>query len=481
METKERSRAGLIIPLILLPLLSLVFISLTYNSNVWLDEAFTASLVRTDMQGVLKRSMEDTLPPLYNILLKLSTDAFGYTVPVMKLTSTVPMILTLLLGATVVRKRFGALTACMFMLAVTAMPNMLFFGVEIRMYSLGFLFATGSAVFAFEVLNSPSFINWAMFTLCSVLAGYSHHFAFITVGFIYLFILIYACIGQKGYSGDKDAKAHPVRLAGFFICLCSTFILYFPCLLVTISQFKRVSGYFSMPRVTLPVFIKYCRYPYTVGFTLLSIVLLLSCIFLFARALIRPGKTVNDAFSLYCFAVFYLVLLFGTAVSAVMSANIFVDRYLFFSLGLVWLFFSIEAGHLKKTVIFFVILIEISTGIFSYIQAYSSEYAPGANETIGWLKDNVSNGDALYTLEEYEELAWCLTFYDPNLKNCETLKEAVDTAGDGRIWLAVMNGYEDNEDYRGYSDEIKENGFTAAYIGTFRFDRYMFRMYSLER
>ena len=30
-----------------------IFISLTFNNNVWLDEAFTASLVNTDMAAVL--------------------------------------------------------------------------------------------------------------------------------------------------------------------------------------------------------------------------------------------------------------------------------------------------------------------------------------------------------------------------------------------------------------------------------------------
>lgn len=87
-------------------ILSAVFLSLVWNNNVWMDEAFTASLVHTDIAGVIKRSMADTLPPLYNILLKLSTDLFGYSTYVMKVTSVVPMILTIALGATTVRKRF---------------------------------------------------------------------------------------------------------------------------------------------------------------------------------------------------------------------------------------------------------------------------------------------------------------------------------------------------------------------------------------
>ena len=123
-------------------ILSGFYISLVWNNNVWMDEAFTASLIHTDLAGVISRSMADTLPPLYNILLKLATIVFGYSIPVMKLTSVVPMILTLISGATVVRKRFGFRTALLFMLFITFMPLFFYYGVEIRMYSLGFFFAT---------------------------------------------------------------------------------------------------------------------------------------------------------------------------------------------------------------------------------------------------------------------------------------------------------------------------------------------------
>lgn len=454
-----------------------VFVSLTFNKNVWLDEAFTASLVRTDMAGVISRSMADTLPPLYNIILKLVTDVFGYTIPVMKLTSTVPMILTMILGATVVRKRFGAITSYIFILAVTVMPNMMFFGVEIRMYSLGFLFATASGIFAYEVISEPCKRNWILFTLSAVLAGYSHHFAFVTAGFIYLYVLIYACIEQKRFTNERDRELHPIILSSFAKCLGATFILYLPCMLVTVRQLKSVSGYFSMPDVTLPVFIKYCRYPFTVGFTPLSIILLAVNLVLFIRLIFRREKSKGDWFSLYCFIVFYGVLIFGTIISKMMTANIFVDRYLFFSLGLIWLFYAKEAGSLKKPFVYCIIMLELITGIYSYTQAFTDEYAPGADEMIKWLDENVSEGDSLYTVEDYEELAWCLPFYNSRLTNYETLDEAVKEAGGQNVWVAVLNG--SNED--AYTAEADEKGYSAEYEGVFRFDRYIFRMYRLVK
>ena len=462
-----------------------IFISLTFNNNVWLDEAFTASLVNTDMSGVIKRSMADTLPPLYNILLKLSTDIFGYRIPVMKITSAVPMIITMLLGATTVRKRFGYLTSYVFIIAITFMPNMLFYGVEIRMYSLGFLFATASGIYLYEVICDPSKKNWCIFTAVSVLAGYSHHFAFVTVGFVYLFLMLY-CLRNKMFKA-------------FLKCLLATFLLYFPCMIVTLKQLKSVSGYFSMPEVTSEVFIKYCRYPFTVGFTPLSILLLAAAGLLLLRLIFRTPKTTVDMFSLYCFLIYYGVLLFGTVISRIMTANIFVDRYLFFAIGLMWLFFAIETGNLMKEElpkrsalisVFLIILLELATGVASYTQALKSEYAPGAEEVMAFLGNNVNAGDSLYTLEDYEELAYCLTFYDNRLTNYETLANAVHAAGDGNnVWVAVLHGYESegedtlpegNEGYNTYINEIEANGYRLEYMGQFSFDRYLFRLYQLE-
>ena len=467
-----------------------IFISLTFNNNVWLDEAFTASLVNTDMAGVIKRSMADTLPPLYNIMLKISTDIFGYRIPVMKITSAVPMILTMLLGATTVRKRFGYIVSYVFIIAITFMPNMLFFGVEIRMYSLGFLFATASGIYLYEVICEPVKKNWCLFTVFSVLAGYSHHFAFVTVGFVYLFLLLYSLFNK--------------RLVSFLKCLLATFLLYFPCLIVTLKQLKSVSGYFSMPEVTSSVFIKYCRYPFTAGFTPLSIILLITTVLLFLRLLFRNPKTTVDMYSLYCFLIFYGVLLFGTVVSRLMTANIFVDRYLFFSLGLIWLFFAIETGTLAAQLqtpsgdtsggsarragiyVFLIILLELLVGVVSYKQALAGEYAPGADELIEWLHTNVKEGDSLYTLESYEELAYCLTFYDNRLTNYETLDNAVHAAGGGNVWVAVLDGYENeeqlpegNEGYEKYLEELESHGYSLEYAGPFSFDRYLFRLYRL--
>ncbi len=471
-ENKEKLISGLLVFIG-----ALTYISLVMNNNVWLDEAFTASLVRTDMAGVLRRSMADTLPPLYNIILKLSTDIFGYTVPVMKLTSVVPMILMMILSATVIRKRFGIYVSSLFTICLFAMPNFLFYGVEIRMYSLGFFFAGASAIFSYECIKNSNKLNWTLFVMFSVLAGYSHHFAFVSVGFVYLFLLLYYFIFEI-----KNIKR-------WFLCLLATFILYFPCLIITLKQFKSVSGYFSMPEITLSVFIKYARFPYTVGNPVLSILLTILILGLFIfniSEIIRNPKNPDLYYPVFLFISYYGVLVFGTVVSKLMTANIFVDRYLLFASSFIWIFFSIEAVKAcslvknKMSLIAYTIFVifVFLCGITGYIKEYHIEYDTNPDEMLKTLDSKISNGDILYTIEDNEELAFCLPFYYEGLTNYEKLDEAVNNASknNSKIWLTVIDYDYDLYDF----SELKKYGLSASEIGTFAFDRYEYKLYEVK-
>ena len=470
----EKNEKKLIAAAVLI--LSAVFLSLVWNNNVWMDEAFTASLVHTDFAGVLERSMADTLPPLYNIILKLMTLVFGYRVPVMKITSVIPMILTLVLGATVVRRRFGIRTAILFMMFITFMPLFMYFGIEIRMYSLGFFFATASGIYAYEVVSEPSRGNWIAFTLFSVLAGYSHHFAFVTVGFVYLYLLLYYLFVKKD------------GIRNWFICLGATFLLYLPCLIITLSQISRVSGYFSMPDVDIRMFVQYVLYPYTVGVraaTVLCMAVMAAALVIFAiRRFVKKEKDTEGFYAIACFFVYYLVLLFGTVISKVMTANIFVDRYLFFSTGLLWLFAAIVFGKKERTFIA-VAAATVIIGICSYSVEYGLEYGNSADEEIAFLRDNVGEGDVLYCIGGHEEMQNCIPFYTyldkdtPELTFVHPLESAIEEARRRGtvLWVSVLDGCSPTEDE---TEVIKDNGLSMVKMADLEFDRYKSELYKVE-
>ena len=457
--------------------LSAIYLSLVWNNNVWMDEAFTASLVHTDFHGVIERSMADTLPPLYNIILKLATDIFGYTTPVMKITSVIPMILTLLVGATVVRRRFGIRTSLLFMLFITFMPLFMYYGVEIRMYSLGFFFATASGIYAYEIVCDETYRNWAIFTVFSVLAGYSHHFAFVTVAFAYFYLLLYFIFVKR----DK--------LKNWFLCLLATFLLYLPCLVVTLKQFSRVSGYFSMPDIDAAMFFQYCIYPYIVRVrpaSVLCALLMLSALVIFLRNVIRKkGDRLKNIFAICSFTVYYGVLLFGTAVCTVMDANIFVDRYLFFSTGLLWLFAAIMLAEAGST-FYAAMAAALIIGVCSYSVEYKTEYGNSADEEIAFLRDNIREGDVYFSIGGHEEMQNCIPFYTyldkqtAGLTFVYPLEEAIKESGQrgSTLWITVLDGYEPDEDQIRL---LSDNGLSMIKMADFEFDRYKCEMYRVDR
>jgi len=478
----EKTRKEKIIAYLLVLFGAIVYISLIFNNNIWLDEGFTANLVYTDMAGVLQRSMNDTLPPLYNIILKLMTDILGYKIFVMKLTSVIPMLIVMMLGASVVRKRFGAITSYLFILAIIVMPNMIYYGVEIRMYSLGFLFATGSGIYAYEVLMDSNRKNWIIFTLFSVLAGYSHHFAFVTVGFVYLFLLLYYFFFERNH------------IKRWLYCLLATFIIYFPCMLVTLKQLKSVSGYFSMPEVTPSVFVKYARFPYTVGCTPVTILLAVIMLALIVFFVIKKDKEKKDYYAFLCFVTYYGVLIFGTIVSKLMTANIFVDRYLFFAMGLLWMFPAIFVGSMAedkvilklsaKKIMYGLLAFEIIIGICSYVREYQIEYQEGCDELIAFLRENVKEDDILCTDESNEELKFCLQVYSPGLEYSEEFLNAINLANEksATVWLAenVAEAEDYNLSSTDLGKEASELEEKLQYVGDYSFDRYTFSLFKMS-
>lgn len=457
---------------------SAVYLSLVWNSNVWMDEAFTASLAHHSFKEVIYLSMMDTLPPLYNIILWLTTSIFGYTVPVMKITSVLPMIGVMIIAATTLRKRFNLVTASSFILLITAMPLMLNYGVEIRMYSLGFLFATASGIFCYEVICESTFKNWALFTVFSVLAGYSHHFAFVAVGFVYLFLLLYYFF--------LDRK----HIKRWFICLGFTILLYLPCLIVTLTQFSRVSGYFTMPDITLSLFIQYVLYPYIVGITpatCLCILLMFACLLYTAYTLfVKKDYSLITIYSLACFAIYYGVLIFGTIVCKIMTANIFVDRYLFFSTGLLWMIVAITIGRLSKNYQqWAMISLIFILGICSYIVEFKVEYSNSADEEIAFLDENVSYGDIFYGFGGHEEMENCIPFLSllgegNDLTFVYPLDNALETANklNVTLWISIIDNYELSSEEKAMIDNA---GYDIEEASDFKFDRYDCKLYKLVR
>lgn len=438
---------------------SIIYISLIFNNNLWMDEAFTAVLVRGSFASMLKGSISDTLPPLYNIYLWSMTHVFGYSAPVMKLASAIPMILILLLGCTAVKRNFGLRTSVVFLICMMTAPELFHYGIEIRMYSLGLLFSTASAIYAYECAHSGTSRPWVMLVLSTALAGYTHQFALIASFFIWVYLLIYMI---------RSSSVLIRKLIFSGIC---TVILYIPCLFITYFQLKRASVYFSAVSPSLSGFLSSLRYPFVTGISPLSALLL--AVFIFVIIL---GQ--RDIFGFLYSSVYIIVLIFAYVIMMISKSSFFSARYLVPSFGMLWLGFAINAGgkwHLKlpeKLIPAAVILTMTMVGIVCYHKQFLAEYCTGVDDMTSYFSRNLSDGDGYLIFEKDYQIELCMRYYEPGLKKYDW--DSADKVT-GNIWYFEVPGFEKE------LDSASAYGYNKEYIGDMSFDMYSFKLYRLHR
>ena len=484
MNTKEFFEKNTNLCFLLIALIgSGLFISLIFNNNLWVDEAFTASIIRCPLPEVWTRTASDTLPPFYNFFGKLMTTVFGYSAPVMKFTSVLPMAGALLLSAFPVRRLFGSWTSFIFTLFLISMPNFYYYAVEIRMYSWGIFSVLGAAVYAASALKNRRKRDWALFSFFTVLSGYVHHFAFVSSGMLWLFTLILLLF--PALTSDKAQKNTDLkkRLLPWCLSLLVTFILYFPCMLLTVYQIKNASSYFSMTPLTIHSFFSDLRFPFVTHFTILSALLLLTAassllgglvLFLKKNSTASPQALTGLMFA----AVFFSTLLFGYAVSTAAGSSLFTARYLVPSLGVFWLGCSVlinlcirnTVGNIMISKILYSALIALSliTGIVTYRSQFISEYADGVNAMTAFFDSALGPDDGYIIYENSYQIENCFRYYYPDLKKYEW-----DTAGEikGTVWFFAVDGFKKE------LEQAHDYGYNIQYIEHMTFDRYEFDLY----
>ncbi len=447
---------------------SMLYISLIYNDNLWVDEAFTASLIRGSWPEVIRDTVADTLPPFYNFAGKLLTVIFGYSSLILKLFSCIPMILLIFLGGQRVFKTCGFRTAYFFELFLLSMPYFYHYAVEIRMYSWGMFSCGMAAAFFLEIIDgidkrSVNKSSWIGFMLFTVFSGYIHHFALVAAGMMWLMILIYITV-KKETSMFRD----------FAVYLILFIILYLPGLILTVKQIKNASSYFSMLPLSLGTLFSDVRYPFVTHITLLSAVLL---VFTFAAAVYSLIKGL-DIKGLMLFAVIYLTLLFGYGVSLLAGKSLFTARYLSPALPVLWLgaailFDSVLASlSNNRYLISILIALIVITGTVDYRNAYISEYAEGVKNMKAFFDENLTPEDGYLIFEDNYQIELCFRYYYPELQKTDW-----ENAGNiqGNLWFVETDGFKKE------LDKAAEYGYNSIYIGDFNFDRYSFSLYRLEK
>ena len=464
------------IPYLLTAVCAVVYVSLVFNNNLWLDEAFSASIIRCGFKEMLTRTANDTLPPFYNLAAWCFTRIFGYSSVTLKLFSVLPMVILMLIAAYCLTRCCSVFTACAYIMLITAMPYMLEHGVEIRMYSWALFFASASAIFAICMMKDMAHTEiWLI--VCTVLGAYTHQYALITEVYIWLMLLVYCIKNRMVFRWLKYAA----------LCI----VLYIPCAVLTLFQMSRAVTYFSATAPSLKALLSSLRYPFVTHYTAVSALLLLSVAVLFAAAVLMREYT----------AAFYMIIYVCIAgmsyfVMAITDSSFFSSRYLMPAIGIMWLGAAVASGgvilrigqhetssggnvRIARLMRCMIPALGAAVVVSSLVICYRTQYAEEYVDDTAFEEFIASTGedDGYVIYENFPEIQICLEYYAPWLK-AYGADELDGVSGSKYVFISGSANIDEESVLSEYTGSKKN--YEAVSLGNYAFDRYTFKAYTLH-
>ena len=442
------------VPYIFAAVCTLIYISLVFNDNVWMDEAFSASIIRCDLAEMVSRTFADTLPPFYNFSAWIFTRIFGFSTVSLKIFSVIPVVLLMAVSSCVIPRIASVRSACFYIVLLTTMPHLLEYGVEIRMYSWALSFASLTAISALCLLQDAGHAKlWLV--ICTVAGAYTHQYALIAESFIWLMLLVI-------YIRRKSFLQWLIPAAICILC-------YIPCAVLTVYQMKAASSYFSASPPTLDNLLSVIRFPFVTNVTLLSALLLTGAVALFIYSCMK-GEYINA----YLMTIYVFIALLSFILMRLSGSSFFSARYLLPAIGLLHLGAALALGSLtgslpaqKKAVYMVSIPLILMTLIIIYVQQFRSEYTDIT--AFKQFIESTDAGDGYVMIEDFPEVEICLDYYAPWLKSC-TFDDISHIQGDKYV---IVNDKAAPEDKK----NLKK--FDLRYVEDLDFDRYKIKVYIL--
>lgn len=445
-------------------IITVLYISLIFNQNIWTDEAFTIQLVgNNNLTGIIKGTANDVHPPLYYLITKLFVTLFGSSFQIYKFVSIIPMALTMLLAVLMIRPWFGRKTAFLFVLFLNALPCVMEYGVQIRMYSWSIFFITFSALAVYGICIDGHLKYWIILSFSALCACYIHNFAMVSAAIIYILLGIVLLVRKNNFI--------KWILSGAAVGVC-----FVPWFFVLLGQTKsRVDNYWIEPVTASTVWGYFgdlfgSRLPYTE--------VMFAVFFLIVLIWIVTNKSSDRQCRFYVAALLltpFLTALIGIIISICITP-FFIARYLLPCMGLVALAFAICFGRvldMSLSVLGMCAFLAAMIGS-SYVTNYIDEYrSTHTDELLSYLKENMADDDII--LYNYQLFGFIYECYFDADRLC--FLDDMDFGSDyDTIW------YFDSCTSPWLSDEVlEEYQLTKQYINTLGIEQNDFILYKISR
>jgi hypothetical protein len=355
------------------------------NNSVWVDEVYSLVPAHHSFKEILMLQSYDLHPPLFWIMERIWMILFSDSVFSIKILVILSSVLTMIFGAIFLTKEYSNKAAIIFLLALSASQTVMHQSVEIRMYNWAFFFVTMVGICSYYIIKTSRIRWWALFLVFAECTAYTHLYAAACSGIIFCLLFVYIII--------KDKKQIKISVATAIIAI----ILYLPWVRFILYGFKGASNNFWIGPITFDVIKGFLCYPFITGNSFLSTafsaIFVLSLFFL----VFKKQKKVKDFFAFGMLSCPIILLITGIVIS-LLTRPLLVARYLYPSLGLLFLFFAIAFNSIKnKRLVTFVCIILSATSIISYLTKLNAEAKEGAgyNKFYTFMSENIKESDLI--------------------------------------------------------------------------------------
>ncbi len=441
-----------------------LYISLIFNHNIWTDEAFTLELIQGNLKEITAGTANDVHPPFYYYYAKLFYTFFGLNLQAQKIAAIIPMVLTLVIGATWVRKLFSDRASLLFLLMLTCMPCSMEFAVQVRMYSLALLFVTLCGIGAYLSYTRGKIADWILFAVSGALAAYTHYFAFVPVIIITgIFLLVLLFCNRKA-------------LKGWCLSAVAMILMYLPWMKSFYIQITRVRESYWIPEITPQTIWSYFIWTFDTdlvpgvvyGFLL---ILFGTGIYNICRIIRKRQK--EDVYALLCMLIPTFTALGGIIISLSRSP-IYRDQYIFPSIALLALFFGISMRNADKKILIPVCAFLLFVGAIQYKECFRQEYrSTYVPQTEAFFEENLTDED--YVVYNWEDFGFIYNFYFPH-GQLRYLEDFDFSENFQTVWFI-------NSQYQPQIDQalLDANGLSMELVGHYGIEHNEFDLYRIDR
>ncbi len=339
--TSKRDFLGMIFFALSVVILGYMFLTPLNNYIMHVDEYFTISVLTLPIGDILNITSWDVHPPLYYFLGKIAinvADTFGLDyLHTLRVLSIIPYIIILAISATKIRKDFGLLTAGVFTFSMAVMTEFFAHFLIARMYSWAILFLIISFIAFIEIIKTNDKKAWIILTVFSALCAYTHYFAAISAGCIYLSLFVYLIKYER-----KDLKIWIVSAIG-------AVILYLPWIQILMRQMTQVKAAYWIRQLNPETFIKtlsYFAYTNDMKLSLVAIAIAIALIIIYKR----DSKDVDEKerFLVLSGMTVYFLTVILPVIFSLKFRPILMPRYLLPATAVMWLSISILFAKIKN-------------------------------------------------------------------------------------------------------------------------------------